>query len=396
MEGNASGGWSGSDLWEAWYEDELNWRNLNLEIIDEDEKPPNIESHKSDGKIINQEWPLRDPHGFYYPLFGLSRTDSPADNQIAIVAAGPGHNIEDPWDECTETSSYREVFKGPLTNTSRWVGNSTNIDGAEDQWYAADFDVQKKCWTCVRLEEETDLVEKLKDIQDHLPKDALLDPNGSVFDNFYFTNFMKDGEFKKSSRRGYMKDGEFYCQKRATDSELGMVDELFSHINQNGEVEFHDHPSDLLNTEDREDSWLIRSNSDVSNDPWEVCEFASREFWLPVLGAELASVNPDIIVPMGKKATLAIFQLYKIDKDWNKLYGAALNEYMGSERGPAVVPSYHWSGANRNITNNKEKLYENLNEEMQDRNDELQESTEGRVTKDTYWKLLANQMAKWT
>jgi hypothetical protein len=389
MEDNAGGSWSDSDLWEAWYEDELNWQNINLEILDEKEEPPNIESHKSDGEIIDQEWPLRDPHGFYYPLFGLGQSD----NQIAIVAAGPGHNIEEPWKECTKTSSYREAYRGPLTNASRWFDSSLDSD-QEEQWYADDFDVQKKYWMCARLEERTDLVEQLEDIQGHLPEDTLLNTSGSVFDSFYFTNFMKDGEFKKSSRKVHMKDGEFYDQGQAIDKDLQKVDELFSDINQNGKVEFQNHPSDLLNTEDRDDQWLIRPNINDSDDPWEVCEFASREFWLPVLGAELAGVEPNVIVPMGKKAILAIFQLYGIDKDWNKLYEAALDGYRGSETGPAVVPSYHWSGANRNISNNEENLYENLDAGMQDRNDELLESTDEKVTKDTYWRLLANQIAR--
>ena len=247
---------------------------------------------------------------------------------------------------------------------------------------------------CKRLEKETDLVEQLEDIQGHLPKDSLPDPDGSVFDNFYFTNFMKDGEFKKNSRAGHMKDGEFYDQGQATDNELQEVDELFGDINRNGKVEFQNHPSDLLNTEDRDDQWLIRPNNNDSDNPWEVCEIASCEFWLPVLGAELAGMEPNVIVPMGEKATLAIFQLYGIDKDWDTLYEAALDEYRGSETGPAVVPSYHWSGANRNISNNEENLYENLDAGVQGRNDELLESTDEKVTKDTYWKLLANQIAR--
>jgi uracil-DNA glycosylase len=145
--------------------------------------------------------------------------------------------------------------------------------------------------------------------------------------------------------------------QQATDTGLQEVDELVGDINRNGKVEFQNHQSDLLNTEDRDDQWLIRPNNDGSDDPWEVCEFASREFWLPVLGAELAGVEPNVIVPIGEKATLAIFQLYGIDKDWNRLYEAALDEYRDSERGPAVVPSYHWSWANMNISNNKESLY---------------------------------------
>ena len=389
MGDDAGGRWSGSDLWEAWYEDELNWQNLNLEILDEKEEAPNIESHKSDGEIIDQEWPLRDPHGFYYPLFGLGQNDS----RIAIVATGPGHNVEEPWKECTETSSYREAYRGPLTNASRWFDSSLDSD-QEEQWYTDDFDVQKKYWMCARLEERTDLVEQLEDIQGHLPKDSLPDPDGSVFDNFYFTNFMKDGEFKKDGRAEHMKDGEFYDQGQATDAGLQEVDELFDDINRDGKVEFQNPPSDLLNTEDRDDQWLIRPNNNDSNNPWEVCEFASREFWLPVLGAELAGVEPNVIVPMGEKATLAIFQLYGIDKDWNKLYEAALDEYRDSGTGPAVIPSYHWSGANRNISNNEENLYENLDAGMQDRNDESPESTDEKVTKDTYWRLLANQIAR--
>ena len=365
MRDNAGGRWSGSDLWEAWYEDELNWQNLNLEILDEKEEAPNIESHKSDGEIIDQEWPLRDPHGFYYPLFGLGQNDS----RIAIVATGPGHNIEDPWDMCREESGYREAYKGPLTNESIWFGSKQNDNRPEEHWYAANFAAQKDDWMRFRENEQTELVNNLEKIQASIPG-----ADGSVFDTFYYTNFMKDGEYTRGSDDSIR--------------DLEDIKKSFQDTDETPFIDFEDHSSPIIHSCE----WPNYKNRTSKAE--KVCELASRQFWLPVLGAELASVEPNVIVPMGKKATLAIFKLYGIDINWDTLYEVALDEYRGSERGPAVVPSYHWSGANRNISNNEENLYENLDAGMQDRNDELLESTDEKVTKDTYWRLLANQIAR--
>lgn len=48
MAGDATKSWSRSALWDAWYNNELNWQNLNLETLDETEGPPTVESHTDD------------------------------------------------------------------------------------------------------------------------------------------------------------------------------------------------------------------------------------------------------------------------------------------------------------------------------------------------------------
>jgi hypothetical protein len=338
MVGNASKFWSGSALWEAWYSDELNWQNLNLETLNETKGPPTVESHTDNytDEIIDQDWPLRDPNRFYYPLFGLGPTDS----QIAVVATGPGHNVEPPWDKHYDDSGYREAVNGPTK--------------AEDDWYAADFDAQKTDWMNVRTTESTRLVQNLEKIQDALPYTG-----GSVFDTFYYTNFMKDGEFDKRNRDYPV--------------ELDGINELPE------TVDSDDHPSPLIASR-----WPdYKNNLDSAA---EVCEVASREFWLPVLGAELASVNPDIILLMGEKATLAGFELYDINEEWDDFYEVALASFESPEGGPTIIPSYHWSMAGPNISGNEDKLYSKLDEDVRPRSGE-------KIT-ETYNRVLADQIIK--
>ena len=370
MEDNAGGSWSGSDLWEAWYEDELNWQNLNLEILDEEEEPPNIESHKSDGEIIDQEWPLRDPHGFYYPLFGLGQSDS----QIAIVATGPGHNVEDPWDMCRKESGYREAYRGPLTNESIWFGSKQNDNRPEEHWYAANFADQKDDWIRFRENEQTELVNKddwmrfreneqtelvnnLEKIQASIPG-----ADGSVFDTFYYTNFMKDGEYTRGS------DDSIH--------DLEDVEELFQNAGETLPIDFEDHSSPIVR------SYEWPNYKKQTSKAEKVCELASRQFWLPVLGAELAGVGPNVIVPVGKKATLGIFKLYGIQKAEDdlsdvKLSEDALEPFSESEADVTVIPSFHWSN-----------LHLNLNEDVQKRYPD--------VTTDNYWEVLGEQIARCT
>ena len=353
MEDNTGGDWSGSDLWKAWYEDELNWQNLNLEILDEKEEPPSIESHKSDGEIIDQEWPLRDPHGFYYPLFGLSQSDS----QIAIVATGPGHNVEDPWNMCRKESGYREAYRGPLENESIWFGSEQNDNRPEEHWYDANFDDQKDDWMGFRKEKETELVNKLEKIQASIPG-----ADGSVFDTFYYTNFMKDGEYTRGSDDSIR--------------DLEKVGELFPDGVENSSIVFEDHSSPIL----RSCEWPNYKTRTSKAE--KVCELASRQFWLPVLGAELAGVEPGVIVPVGKKATLGIFKLYGIQKAENdlsdvKLSEDALEPFSESEAEVTVIPSFHWSN-----------LHLNLNEDVQKRYPD--------VTTDNYWEVLGEQIARHT
>jgi uracil-DNA glycosylase len=338
MAGESTESWSGSALWEAWYNDELNWQNLNLEALAETENPPKVESHIDDStdEIIDQDWPLRDPNGFYYPLFGLGSTNS----QVAIVGTGPGHNVESPWTEHIDSSEYREAINGPMK--------------AEDDWYAADFNAQKTNWMNVRTTESKPLVKNLKKLQNALP-----DAEGPVFDNFYYTNLMKDGEFAKS---------------REYPIELDGVNELSETADPDG------HPSPLLTSR-----WPDINKIDSAA---KVCEVASREFWLPVLGAELASVDPDVILPMGKKATLASFELYDIDDEFKNLYEVALASFESPEDGPTIIPSYHWSFAGPTISQIKDDLYSKLEEDVSARSDEK--------TTESYNRVLAAQIDKWT
>lgn len=329
MEDSANNPWPVDSLWEAWYNDELNWRNLNLGILDESEAPPNLNSHKDSntGEIIDQDWPLRDPNEFYYPLFGLGQTES----RVAVVAAGPGHNIESPWKEYSEYGEYREAFRGPKR--------------AEKDWYAPGFDVQKQDWTCVRKNKPTDLVRNLRKIHNELPNN-----DDSVFDYFYYTNFMKDGEFHKDSRSSSYDLEE---------------NELWDAVDESGKIFYKEHPSHLIRPR-----WP--KYNQYTTKPTKVCELASREFWLPVLGAELAGVSPNVVVPMGKKATLGVFKLYEIQQGWSS--EVVLEPFRKSEAGVTIIPSYHWSNLERNITNIEDRYPE--------------------VTKNNYLEILAEQIAE--
>lgn len=172
-----------------------------------------------------------------------------------------------------------------------------------------------------------------------------------------------------------MKDGEFDDDGREHPIELDGINELPE------AVDSDDHPSPLIASR-----WP--DYKDNLDSPAEVCEVASREFWLPVLGAELASINPDIILLMGEKATLAGFELYDINEQWNNFYEVALTSFGSPEDGPTIIPSYHWSMAGPNISRNEDKLYSKLDEDIRPRPDET-------IT-ETYNGVLADQIVKWT
>jgi len=67
------------------------------------------------------------------------------------------------------------------------------------------------------------------------------------------------------------------------------------------------------------------------------------------LRPEIEAVDPTVIVPFGTKATKALYRGFDVDRSVGKMAGEVLNTYQNNSR--YVVPSYHWSGLQRNITN---------------------------------------------
>lgn len=67
------------------------------------------------------------------------------------------------------------------------------------------------------------------------------------------------------------------------------------------------------------------------------------------LKPEIEAVDPTVIVPFGAKSTDALYRVFDVDRNVRKMTAEVLNTYQNNSR--YIVPSYHWSGLPRNITN---------------------------------------------
>ncbi|MFC6977071.1 uracil-DNA glycosylase family protein [Halomicroarcula sp. GCM10025709] len=296
-------------LWESWNSDnsQLNWTDFDFAQIES----PIIE----DKWLEDQEWILKDPNQFYYPLFGLGNLDS----SVAFVATGPGHNVTEPWNGCVDTARYRESLAGPCKNKSRW-------ETSDDSPYESNFKEQKNEWEAQRGQSKS-----LYENVDHVTDGELWD--GEI----YYTNFMKDGEFIKNG-----------------DSKIG-VTELKNRLDSNTVDKLL---SDDLNHNLKSDRWTnVGMPDDIESGAGEFAEIISREFWLPVLGAELSAVNPDVIVPLGEKAWEAVYDLYEPKSDLNDISEAALHRYTTAHFDGEIIPSVHLSRANNYWISKKNEIY---------------------------------------
>jgi len=350
-----------SNLWNAWYEYTLNWAELGLEVLESEDSLPGLEKAWIDSEtreIVDQQWPLSDPNGFYYPLFGLGETNS----QIALVGIAPGHNVKEPWTDCIYSGKFRATYAGPFKNPKDWSGGE-NISSAKNTRYHHEFETQKNDWKITRYEKDTPLVKELENLQCSLSDDLLPFPKEGPLDNFYYTNFMKDGEFKHSNN-----------PITHTDLPDGLVDGWTD----SERLYFSNQPSNLISP----NRWpnigkFITTTSSL-------CELLSREFWLPVLGAELSIQQPDYIIPTGEKPTRAISRLYKLDQSWDHLYEVGHQSFEVEES--VIIPTYHWSNGDSNLDRYGDKIYSNLGDELQGRYDE--------VNSQNRWQILASQIEK--
>jgi len=98
-------------LWDSWLDNQLSWSQFNLDDIHDifhDQY-----QHWTNG---DPTWLFSDSNMFYYPLFGLGSHDS----DVAIVAAGPGHNVTEDWAKHTNTAAYRERIQGPVEYADKY------------------------------------------------------------------------------------------------------------------------------------------------------------------------------------------------------------------------------------------------------------------------------------
>jgi len=263
-------------LWRSWLTDVLNWTLLDFENHD----LPLLESKWE----TEQEWLLQDPARFYYPLFGLGEIDS----QIVVIGVGPGQNIESPWECCSE-GSYRECVRGPFKNDQLWLAK----DEPHKSNYETLYDDQKDEWEEKRIhsDQEGTMEGELPGQTPYYRRMAQLAPDGE-FKSLYYTNFMKDGEFTKQNRVS-----------------LETVRESTAVVDEGKFDEFLNSPTAHPLYSDR---WEITLSANPSDDLVKACEIMSREFWLPFLAVELAIVDPDVVVPLGEKATRAVWEVYGI------------------------------------------------------------------------------------
>lgn len=304
--------------WGPWTEGPLNWKDLDLHQHESTETLPNLESQLDEsGELFKQKWQLQDNNYFYYPLFGLG-SNNLIDIQVAFVAASPGHNVGS-HNEKTMTSKYRECIHGPLKNPEEF--------NPEDE-YAREFQIQKNDW-----QEERNSSGNKPNMYENIDEICGKIDNMELFENMYYTNFLKDGEYSESVNN----------------------------------VDF-----DLLT------DIQLKETRGVAD---EICEAIAREFWRPVLGVELTIVEPDVIVPIGKKATEAVGYLYDIEVP-HSLKDISLQS-VGVESvnsNVTIIPSYHLSNYSRNVHHIEI--------------DNLDVKSVSEISADTYLEALSEQIAK--
>jgi hypothetical protein len=279
-----------SILWENWLNGILNWSQFTDYI-------PSKMLEQNGKWNKNQPWILQDPNKFYYPLFGLGDQQS----DIMFVGIGPGHNIEPPWSFCNNTAGCRSAVTGPYKSDWCWMGADTpDSDSVGQKWYHSNYSDQKATWESRRL--GNDKASLYDDIGNIMTKAGFEEP---LSNSIYYTNFMKDGEFEG-------------CRE-LEDTHLPMPDNL---------------------TSTRWEDW---DEPEVTHTIYEV---ASREFWLPLLAAEIANVDPEVIVPFGDTAAESLCHLHECYSD-TQLFGRH-KEFLHPIDVPnttrTIIPSLHLSG----------------------------------------------------
>lgn len=342
-------------LWEGWLNNELSWSQFNLSDIHEA-----FQGRYQQWLSGDPAWLLRDPNLFYYPLFGLGNHDS----SVAIVAAGPGHNITDPWAEYTETAAYREQIRGPVECTDKYesmFGQGTNGEKTQKEEWEKDRKPNGK--------RNNRMYDSLAEVASHIP-----DKSGSIFEDFYYTNFLKDGEF-------YNSGGERKIR-------INFVDLLqTSRVNTQNGVTFADWGKHLISPHEWGDlHWgkidfdqVVHNNPDTMR---KVCELLSREFWLPILARELTLVEPDVIVPTGMKAIEAVYRLCDIERP-DTVKEVALS-VQSTNTDVTLIPTYHLSQINRNIRWVDIDRIEGLPEEIR--------RVDGSLDREKYLEILGHQI----
>ena len=170
-------------LWESWLNGTLDWSDFST--------IPSVREDEYRTGATNQEWKLQDPNRFYHPLFGLGSTDS----EIAVIAKGPAYNDGSLWGRLTDDNG-RESIAGPPGdhNHRAWPPGSQHQNP-----YPDDFETQREFWERTRYAEENNLVDELGTLLDSV-KTVDCTSDERIFDDIYFTNFLKDGEFMNDSQ----------------------------------------------------------------------------------------------------------------------------------------------------------------------------------------------------
>ena len=285
-------------LWETWLDGSLNW----AQFTDYIPSKPLEQNEKWNQK---QPWILQDPNKFYYPLFGLGDRHS----DIMFVGIGPGHNMEPPWEFCNNGAECRSTVTGPYKNHSCWNGTDTpDSDTVGQKWYHSNYPEQKAAWESQRLgENKPSLYKTIGEIMSKAGFD------GPLSNNIYYTNFMKDGEFE------------------------GCTELEGNHL---------PIPDNLTSTR-----W---DGADSPRTPHTKYERASREFWLPILAAEIAQVDPAVIIPFGDAAAESLCHIHECyaDIQLSDRYDEFLLPIDVPNTTRTIIPSIHLSGSSGRIKAN--------------------------------------------
>lgn len=305
------------DLWDGWLNSNLDWGEFDFSGI------PGASDQEMERWDSKQGWLLQDKNRFYFPLFGLGNKES----DIAFVAAGPGNSVENGY--YNETTSGRKRIIGPEKNREHWL----NTDQPDK--YSDDFNEERRKWKQNRLELHNNdgshkLTENLEKVIENV--EGL---GSELYDEVYITNFMKDGEFKNVTRgEGLSKD-------------LSDIEQI---PKPDGDRIQYDNANTSLVVAGRWQDLKKRTTK-----PGKVCELASREFWLPFLGLELIEIDPQLVVPIGRKATEAVYHLYEFEQEEKETppldvngdkIESTLQETLNGQ--PDVLPSYHWAAQDSN------------------------------------------------
>jgi len=200
------------------------------------------------------------------------------------------------------------------------------------------------------------------------------DMEGDTFEDFYYTNFLKDGEFYDSGGESDICTDFadlLHPVQENTENEAVLSNQAECLISQYRWSDLHWGKIDLDN--------LIHNDQNAIR---KACELLSREFWLPILARELTVVDPEVIVPTGKKATEAVHRLCEIEQP-DTLKEVALS-VQSTDAGITIIPTYHLSRIRSNAWRVDPDSIQGLPEEMR--------SKSGPLDRETYLEILGYQI----